>query len=159
MQIIVVEPHAEDAFLSLGWHIERWIKSENKVHIITLSKKGSHDAEKYARKVGATWEQRDIERTKLPTGWLLLPLSWHLRFQFERKGCGYYLNQPAATDPDLSVSFAKILFGMRTVSYCSPPEEKWKYRRIFPELRCITFPENFELIVTGHSYPRRFPRV
>lgn len=55
---LVVEPHADDAFLSLGGHIEKWIKSGDQVTIATIysgTRKRGSDALAYAEAVGAEW--------------------------------------------------------------------------------------------------------
>jgi len=60
---VVLEPHADDAFLSVGSHIERWVKAGDRVHIVTffpVERTSLRDAENYAVSVGATW-----------TGWTL----------------------------------------------------------------------------------------
>lgn len=56
--IIVIEPHADDAFLSLGGHIERWIKAGSLVRIVTVfsgTRKRGRDAEAFSTAVGASW--------------------------------------------------------------------------------------------------------
>ncbi len=56
--VVVVEPHADDAFLSLGGHIEGWRKSGVAVTIVTVfsaTRKRAVDAERYAVAVGASW--------------------------------------------------------------------------------------------------------
>lgn len=57
--IYVVEPHADDAFLSLGFHIETWTyKLRKQVTIVTVysgTRKRGAEAEAYARSVGARW--------------------------------------------------------------------------------------------------------
>lgn len=56
--IIVVEPHADDAFLSLGGMIENWHKAGRKVKILTVysgTRKRANDAKSYADAVGVEW--------------------------------------------------------------------------------------------------------
>ncbi len=56
--IYVIEPHADDAFLSLGGHIEKWVKEGQLVTIVTVfssTRKRARDAEAYAKAVGARW--------------------------------------------------------------------------------------------------------
>ena len=55
---IVIEPHADDAFLSLGGHIEMWRKRGEPVLIVTVysgTRKRARDAQAYAEAVGASW--------------------------------------------------------------------------------------------------------
>jgi LmbE family N-acetylglucosaminyl deacetylase len=57
-KIYVIEPHADDAFLSLHAHIEEWVKKGFEVTIITVyarTRKRADDAAAYARAVGAYW--------------------------------------------------------------------------------------------------------
>lgn len=56
--ICVVEPHADDAFLSLGAHIEEWVKKGVAITIWTVfsgTRKREADARAYAEAVGAKW--------------------------------------------------------------------------------------------------------
>jgi hypothetical protein len=56
--MIIVEPHADDAFLSMGGIIEEQVKSGNKVTICTVysgTRKRAADAKAYADAVGAEW--------------------------------------------------------------------------------------------------------
>jgi LmbE family N-acetylglucosaminyl deacetylase len=56
--IHIIEPHADDAFLSLGGHIANWIKDNIPVHIITVysgTRKRGPEAEAYAKAMGASW--------------------------------------------------------------------------------------------------------
>jgi len=55
---IVVEPHADDAFLSLGGHLDAWRKAGDATIIVTVfsgTRKRSRDAQDYARAVDAAW--------------------------------------------------------------------------------------------------------
>jgi len=56
MKYMVIEPHADDAFLSLGGHIKRWIKWGDEVEIVTVygTPKRAAEAEAYAHSVGAS---------------------------------------------------------------------------------------------------------
>jgi LmbE family N-acetylglucosaminyl deacetylase len=57
----VVEPHSDDAWLSLGGHIEGWVKAGQLVRIVTVfadadpEGKRWAEAARYARTVGAQW--------------------------------------------------------------------------------------------------------
>ena len=57
MKILVIEPHADDAFLSLGGHIAHWVKQEEEVTIMTVygDEKRMNEAKQYAVAVGAKW--------------------------------------------------------------------------------------------------------
>lgn len=56
--IAVVEPHADDAYLSLHQHMVDWIKEGKKVIILTVfsgTRKRAKDAQAYADAIGAAW--------------------------------------------------------------------------------------------------------
>lgn len=58
MNILVVEPHADDAFLSLGAHMEKWVNEGNDVTIATIysgTKGRGSEAAAYAKAIGADW--------------------------------------------------------------------------------------------------------
>jgi hypothetical protein len=53
--IVVVEPHADDAWLSLGAHIEAWVDEGERVQIVTVygNARRTGEASHYADSVGA----------------------------------------------------------------------------------------------------------
>lgn len=56
--IIVIEPHADDAFLSVGGLLEGWIKAGQDVGIVTVysgTRNRAKDAKAYADAIGAKW--------------------------------------------------------------------------------------------------------
>lgn len=56
--IVVVEPHADDAFLSVGGLMELWIETGMPVTILTVysgTRKRAVDAKAYANAIGAKW--------------------------------------------------------------------------------------------------------
>lgn len=76
---IVIEPHADDAFLSMGQHLEDWIKEGYKCYIITVfsgTRKRAVDAESYAKAIGAEWVGWGyIEEHEIPWGHLRIRLQ------------------------------------------------------------------------------------
>ena len=71
--IVVVEPHADDAFLSLGWSIRSWVGEGRRVHIVTVYSDDPirhAEAEGWARQVGASWQGLAMEATP-PVGFRL----------------------------------------------------------------------------------------
>lgn len=57
--IVIIEPHADDAYLSLHQHMVDWIKDKRKVIILTVfsgTRKRARDAQAYAEAIGAEWE-------------------------------------------------------------------------------------------------------
>ncbi len=56
--ICVIEPHSDDAFLSIGQTMENFIKAGERVQIVTVysgTRKRGRDAESYAKAIGAKW--------------------------------------------------------------------------------------------------------
>lgn len=56
--VYVVEPHADDAFLSMGGHLEAWGKAGVPATIVTVfsgTRKRGREAAAYAAAVGAEW--------------------------------------------------------------------------------------------------------
>jgi hypothetical protein len=89
---LVVEPHADDAFLSLGGHIERWIKSGVQVTIATIysgTRKRGTDALAYANAVGAEWMGLGIAegKTRLEDPDALAKACRDLRVSIKMLGC------------------------------------------------------------------------
>lgn len=75
--IVVVEPHADDAFLSLDGHIDRWNKMRIPVMIWTIAsgtRKRAEDARTYAGLKRARWEGAGLKDTEITvdavTDWL-----------------------------------------------------------------------------------------
>lgn len=57
--IVVVEPHADDAYLSMHQHMVDWIKEGKKVIILTVfsgTRKRARDGQAYADAIGAQWD-------------------------------------------------------------------------------------------------------
>jgi hypothetical protein len=71
MNFVIVEPHSDDAFLSLHAHILKWVGEGSSVHIVTLedNPRRSIEAAAYAKKAGATWSRQTS------AGQLILPLG------------------------------------------------------------------------------------
>jgi hypothetical protein len=56
--VVVVEPHADDAYLSCHQHISDWIKQDIYVAIVTVfsgTRKRARDGANYAEAVGSEW--------------------------------------------------------------------------------------------------------
>lgn len=65
-KIYVIEPHSDDCFLSLGAHVEEWVKQGTEVTIITVyarTRKRADDAAGYSRAVRAGWIGMDYTET------------------------------------------------------------------------------------------------
>lgn len=160
-RIFVVEPHSDDAFLSLGGHIEQWIEQGRKVTILTLvpvKKNSLPNAQEYAARVGADWRgfsflggntpwslykppvkpwPPEHSRVVLPLG--VAPLDqtehtqdhWNIRKWLQYPGCWYYLDQPYAIVQKHRERVNDFLRGMQVVSYVKPSAQKWRHIPIF----------------------------
>lgn len=149
--IIVIEPHADDAFLSLGGHIEEWTKAKRDVLIITVfsgTRKRSADAAAYAAAAGARWEGWGyVEGEPLPgtlpplpgTSQVILPLALThpehrtVREALERPGVWYYLDQPYAITQKNGPLITDLLRGKSVVSYRKPGVRKYRHCPLFKD--------------------------
>lgn len=151
MNIVVVEPHSDDAFLSLGAHIERWVKRGDAVNILTVcsgTRKRAEDAQAYAKAVGASWQGLGFEDTKLDHP--LIDMVWRkdsiiigpLGIQNEDhlavvKGLPpralRYIDQPYATIQKNSEEVTRRVAGLQCVSYLKPGIRKWRHIPLFKD--------------------------
>jgi hypothetical protein len=151
--LYVVEPHADDAYLSLGWLIASTIADGGTVAIITVysgTRRRAADAQRYADAVGASWVglglvesdvglARDaptppppIRRADLPVdGRLVLPLG--VRHPEHRSiasiaesGDGLYLDTPYQLRAANQAEVATKLLG-RSIEHWSLPPWRRKY--------------------------------
>lgn len=122
MRIIIVEPHPDDAFLSLGWHIEKVWKGEE-VIILTVyaNERRAQEADAYCTAVGAFHACLLLEESKMDSeikwvqapqalkewldknwdgyGTVLLPLG--LQHPDHRRVASIKLKQPTSTDDSI----------------------------------------------------------
>ena len=153
--ICVVEPHADDAFLSLGQHIEDWIKGGDRVTIWTVfsgTRKRAADAQAYAKAVGAEWMGSDfVEGQVLDAGRILdlLPEANHIvvplglthpehemvRDTLTCTGLEtwYYLDQPYAITQKNGPMISGKLFGHKVISYRKPGVRKYRHIPLFKD--------------------------
>lgn len=145
--ITVVEPHSDDAFLSLGGHIEAWAKEGKSVRIVTVycDKKRAREARAYANAVGADHDYlllkegevvRPGDLTPLLFGQAIFPLGIkHPDHRRVRVAAPFdtwlYLDTPyqstQANGPEVN-SLAK---GLPMVSFLKPPSRKWRHIPLF----------------------------
>lgn len=53
--IVIVEPHPDDAYLSIGWHLEKlWADQERTIITVYCDKKRGQEAQRYASAIGAS---------------------------------------------------------------------------------------------------------
>ena len=144
-RLVVIEPHADDAFLSLGGHIIRWRNEGFNVHIITVipqTPKRAREAAQYAEFAGASWEEYKTTST-WGTLWegdqqVILPLAMQhpehiqVREAFEKANpwlwdkVWYYFDIPYSGKQKNSDRTRELSQGMRMVSYLQPGMLKFK---------------------------------
>lgn len=157
----VIEPHADDAFLSMGGHIEEWVKKGEAVTIVTVysaTPKRGAEAKAYADAVGAAWigcgavEAGSMDG--LPATFelpsfndafdIFVPLGIrheeHKLVRAIAEGTigsriiptlSYYLDQPYALQPSNSAEVSKVVAGMIVGSYLKPTARKYRHIPIF----------------------------
>lgn len=161
--ICVVEPHADDAFLSLGTHIEEWIKKGVEVTIWTVfsgTRNRASDAQAYAEAVKARWigsglvegfgldnhsEALGSTRAEVNSNQVILPIalthSEHVsvRSEFERlkfwpdPEIFYYLDQPYAITQKNGDAVVHACAGKRIISYRMPGSRKFRHIPLFKD--------------------------
>lgn len=152
--ILVVEPHADDAFLSVGQHIEDWVRDGREVRIWTVfsgTRKRASDAQAYACSVGAHWMGSNLVegepigvdlRFQIPadTSEMVLPIALthpeHVAVREALEGflvapLRYYLDQPYAIIQKHSELVTERLRGMEVVSYRKPGKRKYRHIPLF----------------------------
>ncbi len=156
-RIIVVEPHADDAFLSVGAHIAEWQQAGSDVWIWTVfsgTRKRARDAESYAKAMKVKWwgsgcvEGQPVEGPHVtdallsPEAQFIVPLGIthpeHLsvRKYVEENAPGpifYYLDQPYAITQKNGPLITTLLEGMRVVSYRKPGIRKYRHIPLFKD--------------------------
>jgi hypothetical protein len=156
VKLIVVEPHPDDVFLSIGWHLERlWREEERLIITVYADEKRAKEARHYAAAVGAgslclglpeskmdsngsirriselarTLEELAWDRIYFPLG---LQHPDHLRVAASRTpGAFRYLDTPYQTKQKLAGSLLERGAGMVLESLCWPPAAKWKRTELF----------------------------
>ena len=132
MIITVIEPHADDAFLSAHGHIQQWLKQGHDVRIMTVERDARRlaEGERYAEKVGAKYVTD-------PVGQLVLPLGINhrdhvaARRQFETAESWFYLDMHYALVQRNAELVTRLMQGMEIVSFMKPHARKWTLRTIF----------------------------
>lgn len=148
--IWVIEPHSDDAFLSLHQHIKNWIKEGQEVSILTIYSSHKRDAEgrAYAESIGAGYKSLTIPwgnglKDKIPIlpsfkTWgignytqLVFPLGLqhpeHLAVRSHApKSCWFYLDTPYQAKQKLAEDLQAKIENMKVVSILYPNKIKWK---------------------------------
>ncbi len=156
----VVEPHADDAYLSLGWHLAAWAHTVP-VTIVTVfsgTRNRAADALRYACRIGAEWvglglvegDSIDAPCEPFTAEWFeglggpgdtwVWPLG--LRHREHRAvaaarppGALAYLDQPYSLVVRNAAEVAAALAGRTVVSYVHPPARKWHANDLFKDQR------------------------
>lgn len=153
--IYVVEPHADDAFLSLGSTIESFVSSGGAVCVVTVfsgTRKRGDEAARYAEAVGASWIGLGAtESAGLGSGdsvdpivvgigddrdTRILPLGiQHPEHRAvaagARDGDWRYVEVPYAWKPMNADEASSLLVGRTTVAWRRPSPSKWRHVPIF----------------------------
>ena len=159
--LCVIEPHADDAFLSLGWSIRAWVKQGRPVEIVTVysaDERRAAEAEAYAGSVGASWSglghagfsgewRPDYPAGPLPERLLpdrLLDPSitriWPLGLQNSEHaavagaaapGEPRYVDTPYQLDPYYQQQLRGVVVGKTIVWWHRAPLKKWEASAIF----------------------------
>lgn len=161
MKLLIVEPHPDDAFLSLGWHLKKlWPDKGTECSILTVyhDDRRGKEAERYAESVKARWFGLGLDESKMLSEtekvgkvtelktWLdehggefsrvVFPLGLqhpdHLRVAATRPpGAWRYLDTPYCHKLKLQELVWDKSEGMAVVSMTFPPKHKWKAKDIF----------------------------
>lgn len=161
--ITVIEPHADDAFLSVGGHIASWVKKGEAVTIVTVfsgTRKRGTDAALYAKTVGAQWvglgfsenETRNAEFTiphTLPCqsgDFILVPLGigGHPEHYAVRDAVleaypaalvrvHFYVDQPYGSKIKNAEELRLATAGKTIASILKPGKAKWRHIPLFKD--------------------------
>lgn len=161
MKIVVVEPHPDDAFLSLGWHLETlWRDHERMIITVFADEKRGKEAERYAAEIGASHYCLGLPESNMnsPTekgvkpipelkellkndgivdaDLFLFPLGLqhpdHIRTAVSRPANALrYLDTPYQTKQKLGNELRRKCEGMEIYSLAFPSKKKWKHAELF----------------------------
>lgn len=154
--IVVIEPHPDDAFLSLGWHLaELWKEEERVIVTVYCNEKRGKEAEAYAKAIGARSVTLGLEESNLrssgPTtppealaallgdytgARLLFPLGLqhpdHLRVaKAAPRGAERYVEVPYQTKQMLQKELRLKMKGKVVRSIVYPPSRKKALAKVF----------------------------
>lgn len=154
LPLVVVEPHADDAFLSLGAHIQRWVREKRDVTILTVfsgTRKRGLDAQAYAKAVRVHWlgcglvEGEPLPSDLVPGKYvpshaqLILPagITHPEHIAVRDLWAGYsdwrYLDQPYAITQSNGSEVTRLLRPSRVESYLKPGVRKFKFIPLFKD--------------------------
>jgi hypothetical protein len=156
--LVVVEPHADDAFLSMGQHIEDRVKAGKRTIIWTVfsaTRKRAHDALAYAEAVGSEWmgtgavEGQPLLDDHFPSAeffgkaLIVVPLGiQHPEHVQVRMACekryppnqiAFYMDQPYAITQKHGEVVSELLRGKKVLSYRKPGIRKYRHIPLFSD--------------------------
>ncbi|MFA6622441.1 MAG: hypothetical protein WCV43_08820 [Candidatus Caldatribacteriota bacterium] len=156
MKIIVIEPHPDDAFLSVGWHLEKvWKDDERTILTVYANARRGKEAEQYAKSIGARSIVLGLEESLLwssgpirivePLRMMLDGLEWdtivfpiglqhpdHRRVSATRpSGSLLYLDTPYQSKLKNNECLNRRIDGRTIHSIVFPPKQKWKRIEVF----------------------------
>lgn len=159
---ICVETHADDAFLSMGQHLEDWHKQAEQTGIVTVfsgTRKRGAEAERFANAVGARWwglgftEQTNPSPDQILKTFYEIVYPWinkqeseifinlavihpeHklVREALEIEATALYLDQPYSTTSRNCPKVLELVRGREILSYCHPLGRKYRHTEIFKD--------------------------
>ena len=156
-KLVIVEPHSDDAFLSLGWHLETVWKHLNKT-IVTVfcDDKRANEAAKFADTVNSGHVSLNLEEhnmnselsdnspieglletvSQLKPTQLIIPLGLqhpdHIRVRRTfTDDCYFYLDTPYQCKLKLQEDLLEAVKGLQIHSIQFPGARKWRHSSIF----------------------------
>jgi hypothetical protein len=155
--IWVIEPHVDDAFLSLHEHMIRWIKSGDAVTILAVYSNPRRDkeGEVYAKSIGASFrsltiqEQSHLGQPAMPippfkdwqvstsaSSQIIFPLGLqhpdHVQVRSQAPvGSWFYFDTPYQSKQKLAEELLVMVEGQRLVSIRYPGKLKWRHIATF----------------------------
>jgi hypothetical protein len=117
--MIIVEPHADDAYLSLHDHILRWKRGGFRITIVTVQSAVENRAEEalaYAKAVGVEWYGMGFGYAQLPTA---ADLDFSSIPNYDPSS-SLLIGPLGVQHPD-HLYIAKLLFGLAHLSYFDIP--------------------------------------
>lgn len=156
MKILIIEPHPDDAFLSVGWHLEKvWRDYDRTILTVYADSRRGKEAEGYAKALGARSIVLGLKESRMgssgpirriePLRAMLDDLEWdiivfplglqhpdHRRVSATRpSGSLLYLDTPYQSKLKNNEYLNSRVEGRRIHSIVFPPKQKWKRSEVF----------------------------
>ncbi len=156
MHILVIEPHPDDAFLSLGWHLEElWKDYQRTILTVYANDIRAREAYRYATTIGAQSIVLGLEESRMDSNGPLIrekaldkvledisfdevvfPLGLQHPDHFKVaasswSGCWRYIDTPYQTKSKLQHQLQDKTLEMQVVSISFPGVRKWQHIPVF----------------------------